>query len=125
MPTRLLFLVAMLAWPAASFAQLNVLMSGGFAAAYQDIQPEFEKATGITVTTARGQSQGGGPNAIGAQLRRGVPADVVIMAREGLDELRAEGKIVPGTDVDLARTPLGLSVSGDGSGKAPEPSSEE
>jgi molybdate transport system substrate-binding protein len=100
----------MLALPAASFAQLHVLTSGGFAAAYQDLQPEFEKTTGITVIVTRGQSQGGGPNAIGAQLRRGVPADVVIMAREGLDELKADGRIVPGTDVDLARTPLGLSV---------------
>ena len=72
--------------------------------------PEFEKTTGITVTTTRGQSQGGGPNAIGAQLRRGVPADIVIMSREGLDELIAQGKIVAGTDVDLARTPLGVAV---------------
>lgn len=110
MPHRLLFVIAVLALPAASFAQLNVLMSGGFAAAYQDLQPEFEKTTGITVTTARGQSQGGGPNAIGAKLRRGVPADVVIMSREGLDQLKADGKIVAGTDVDLARTPLGVSV---------------
>jgi molybdate transport system substrate-binding protein len=110
MPHRLLFVIAMLALPAALFAQLNVLTSGGFAAAFQEIQPEFEKATGITVTTTRGQSQGGGPNAISAQLGRGVPADVVIMSREGLDELKADGKIVAGTDVDLGRTPLGVSV---------------
>src|SRR5262249_24655090 len=43
----------------------------------------FEKTTGITVTTARGASQGDGPTTIGAQLRRDVPADVVIMSREG------------------------------------------
>jgi molybdate transport system substrate-binding protein len=110
MPFRLLFVIAVLALPSASFAQLNVLTSGGFAAAFQQIQPEFEKATGITVTTTRGQSQGGGPNAIGAQLRRGVTADVVIMSREGLDELKADGKIVAGTDVDLGQTPLGVSV---------------
>ena len=72
--------------------------------------PEFEKTTGITVTTTRGQSQGGGPNAIGAQLRRGVPADIVIMSKEGLDELIADGRIAAGTDLDLARTPLGVSV---------------
>ncbi len=85
-------------------------MSGGFAAAYQEILPEFEKATGITVTTPRGQSQGNGPNAIGAQLRRGVPADVVIMSKEGLEQLIAEGRIAAGTAVDLARTPLGVAV---------------
>lgn len=96
--------------PAESFAQLNVIVSGGFSAAYQQMLPEFEKTTGITVTTARGASQGSGPNTIGAQLRRGVPADVVIMSKEGLNDLIAEGKIVAGTELDLAQTPLGLSV---------------
>src|ERR1700685_870757 len=105
---KLVFAIAVLAWPAASFAQLNVIMSGGFAAAYQELLPEFEKSTGVTVTTGRGQSQGNGPNAIGAQLRRGVPADVVIMSKEGLSQLIADGKIVAGSDVDLAQTPLGV-----------------
>ena len=72
--------------------------------------PEFEKSTGISVTTTRGASQGNGPNTIGAQLRRGVPADVVIMSKEGLEALIAEGRIVDGTAVDLAQTPLGLAV---------------
>jgi molybdate transport system substrate-binding protein len=102
--------IAMLVLPAALPAQLNVITSGGFAAPLQQILPEFEKASNITVTTTRGQSQGGGPNAIGAQLRRGVPADVVIMSREGLDELIADGRIVSGTGVNLAQTPLGVSV---------------
>jgi molybdate transport system substrate-binding protein len=110
MPPRLVCIIALLAVPAASFAQLNVIISGGFAAPYQDILPEFEKTTGITVATARGQSQGNGPNAIAAQLRRGAPADVVIMSKEGLDQLIAEGRIVAGTEVDLARTPLGVAV---------------
>ena len=72
--------------------------------------PEFEKSTGIAVTTTRGASQGSGPNTIGAQLRRGVAADVVIMSKEGLEELIAEGKIAAGTAVDLAQTPLGVAV---------------
>jgi molybdate transport system substrate-binding protein len=110
MPARLVLAIAVLVLPAASLAQLNVIMSGGFAAAYQEILPEFEKTSGITVTTARGQSQGSAATAIGAQLRRGVRADVVILSREGLDQLIAEGRIVAGTEVDLARTPLGIAV---------------
>jgi len=101
---------AVLALPTASPAQIRVITSGGFAAPLQELLPEFEKTTRIRVTTARGQSQGDGPNTIAAQLRRGVLADVVIMAREGLNELIAAGRIVAGTDVDLARTPLGMSV---------------
>ena len=91
-------------------AQVKVIMSGGFATAYQSALPEFEQTTGIVVTTGSGASQGNGPETIGAQLRRGVPADMVIMSREGLDDLIREGKIVEGTDVDLAQTPLGVAV---------------
>jgi molybdate transport system substrate-binding protein len=91
-------------------AQLNVITSGGFAAAFQDLQPEFEKSTGIKLTVTRGASQGSGPDTIAAQLRRGFPADVVIMSREGLDDLIAEKRIVAGSDVNLGQTPLGMAV---------------
>src|SRR5277367_4077353 len=101
--TTWMFLVAaILGLPAASLAQVKVIMSGGFSAAYRELLPEFEKATGITVTTTSGASQGSEPNTIGAQLRRGVPADVVIMSREGLADLIAEGRIAAGTDLPSA-----------------------
>jgi molybdate transport system substrate-binding protein len=64
----------------------------------------------IKVTTGSGASQGTGPHTISAQLARGVPADVVILSREGLSELIAAKRIAPGTDVDLARVPLGVAV---------------
>jgi molybdate transport system substrate-binding protein len=109
-PTVIFALTMALALPAASSVQVRVLMSGGFSAAYQELLPQFENTTGITVTTARGASQGDGPSTIGAQLRRGVPADVVIMSRDGLAELLAEGRIAVGSDVDLASVPLGVGV---------------
>jgi molybdate transport system substrate-binding protein len=99
-----------LAFPAASAAQIRVLMSGGFSAAYHELLPQFENTTGITVATATGASQGDGPNTIRAQLRRGVPADMVIMSREGLAELLAEDRIAIGSDVDLGRVPLAVGV---------------
>jgi molybdate transport system substrate-binding protein len=106
-----MFAIALVfALPASLPAQVTVLMSGGFSAAYQELLPQFEKSTGITVSTIRGASQGDGPTTIGAQLRRGLPADVVIPSREGLAELLAEGRIVTGSDVDLASVPLGVGV---------------
>ena len=110
MPKRLLLVIALLGTPAASSAQLRVIMSGGFAAAYQEILPAFEKSTGITVTTARGPSQGSGPDTISAKLRDGAPFDVVIISVEGLSDLIAEDRIVRGTEVELARSPLGVAV---------------
>src|SRR4029077_19792187 len=38
------------------------------------------------------------------------PTDVVILSREGLTELIAGNRIARGTDVDLARTPIGVAV---------------
>jgi molybdate transport system substrate-binding protein len=105
-----LAIAAMLAFPAASFAQVKVIISGGFTAAYRELLPEFERSSGITVTTTSGGSVGNGPNTIGAQVRRGVPADVIILAREGLTDLIKEDRTVPGTDVDLARSVIGVIV---------------
>src|ERR1700732_3934715 len=89
---------------------LQVLISGGFSGAYEQLLPEFERMSGIKVTTGSGASQGAGPQTIAAQLARGVPANVVILSREGLSELIAAKRIAPGTDVDLARVPLGVAV---------------
>ena len=89
---------------------MKVIISGGFSGPYEKLLPEFQKTTGIKVETGSGSSQGSGPQTIAAQLARGVPADVVILSREGLDELIAAKRIVAGSDVDLARTPIGVAV---------------
>ena len=90
--------------------ELKVIISGGFSGPYEQLVPQFERTTGITVATGSGSSQGKGPQTIAAQLARDVPADVVILSREGLTELIAARRIAPGTDVDLARTPIGVAV---------------
>jgi molybdate transport system substrate-binding protein len=111
MNTFSVVIFAILLGPAAASAQqLNVLISGGFSGAYEQLLPELERTSGIKVTTGSGASQGTGPQTIAAQLARGVPANVVILSREGLSDLIAEKRIVAGTDVDLARVPLGVAV---------------
>src|SRR5262249_48793232 len=94
----------------AARAELNVMISGGFSLAYRELLPEFERSTGMAVATASAASQGTGPNTMKAKLESGAHADVVILSREGLSELMAAGRIVGGTDVDLARVPLGAAV---------------
>ena len=103
-------LAVALSVPAVASAQVKVIISGGFTAAYKVLLPQFEKTSGVAVTTTSGGSVGSGPNTIGAQIRRGVPADVIILAREGLSELISEGRTVAGTDVDLARSVIGMIV---------------
>ena len=89
---------------------MKVIISGGFSGPYEQLVPQFERTTGIKVATGSGSSQGTGPQTIAAQLARGEPADVVILSREGLSELIAARWIAAGTDVDLARTPIGVAV---------------
>src|SRR5579862_4274316 len=91
-------------------AQLHVLISGGFSGAYEQLLPDFTRTSGFKVTTGSGASQGAGPQTIAAQLARGVPADVVILSREGLAELIAAKRIAAGTDADLAQVGLGIAV---------------
>lgn len=90
--------------------ELHVMISGGFTLAYRALLPEFERTTGIAVSTASAASQGTGPNTMKAQLESGARPDVVILSREGLSELIAAGRIEPGTDVSLARVPIGAAV---------------
>ena len=86
------------------------MTSGGFAAAYDELTPEFQRASGYTVKTAYGSSMGGAGDSIPSRMARGEPVDVVILARPALDALVAQGKVVPGSQVDLVHSLIGFSV---------------
>jgi molybdate transport system substrate-binding protein len=90
--------------------KLTVMISGGFSLAYHKVLPEFERSTGIAVTTLSGASQGTGPKTIKYQLEAGADVDVVILSKEGLGELIALGRIAAGSDAELATVPLGAAV---------------
>ena len=91
-------------------AEIKVMNSGGFAAAYKELAPACERAGGHTVDTAWGASMGTAPDAIPMRLSRGEPADVLIMAAPALDELIRQGKAIPGSRTDLARSTIAMAV---------------
>jgi molybdate transport system substrate-binding protein len=95
---------------AALAAEIHVMNSGGFSAAYRALAPEFEAATKNVLVTAWGPSMGTTPEAIPNRLARGEPADVLIMVGEALDELIKRGKAVAGSRVDLAGSKIGMVV---------------
>ena len=90
--------------------KLTVMISGGFSLAYHKVLPDFERRTGVAVTTLSGASQGRGPKTIKYQLEAGADVDVVIMSKEGLGELFAMGRIAAGSDAELATVPIGAAV---------------
>ena len=91
-------------------AEIKVMTSGGFTAAYKELTPDFERATGHKITTAYGASMGGAPDSIPSRLGRGEPADIVILAAPALEALIKDGKVVPGSRVDLVHSNMGMVV---------------
>ncbi len=95
---------------AAYAADLHVMTSGGFTAAYKALGPEFAKETGNTLDTILGPSMGKSPEAIPNRLARGEAADVVIMVGYALEDLIKDGKVMPGSRVELADSRIGMVV---------------
>jgi molybdate transport system substrate-binding protein len=91
-------------------AELHVLISGGFSAAYNKLGPEYTKATGNKLVTEHGPSMGKTPEAIPNRLARHEPADVVIMVGYALDDLIKQGMVDPASRVELADSAIGMVV---------------
>ena len=86
----------------ASAAEIRVVTSGGFSAAYDQLIPLYEQATGHKVVTERGASLGNAPDSIPSRFARNEQFDIVILADSGLEALMGQGKVVQGSRVDLA-----------------------
>lgn len=86
------------------------MISGGFSAAYKQLVPQFEKATGHKVETTYGPSMGDTPQAIPNRIERGEPVDMVIMVGYALDNLARQGKVAANSRVDLAESSIGVAV---------------
>ncbi|MGJ7547392.1 substrate-binding domain-containing protein [Pseudomonas alloputida] len=94
----------------AQAAELTVMTSGGFTAAYKQLAPQYAAQSGDTLVTVLGPSMGKAPEAIPNRLARGEHADVVIMVGYALDELIRQGKVDPASRVELADSRIGLVV---------------
>ena len=108
------FILAALAWLASAggavAAEIRVVSSGGFTAAYDSLIAEFERRSGHTLVSSYGASMGNAPDAIPPRLARGEPLEVMILAAPALDGFIREGKAVEGSRVDLAASRIGFAV---------------
>lgn len=88
---------------------LRVMTSGAFTAAYLDLVPRLELLTKkklVTVTTSIGTGESSIPN----RLRRGEPADIVIVADAVLVGFIKEGLVRAESYTPLARSAIGMAV---------------
>jgi molybdate transport system substrate-binding protein len=91
-------------------AEIRVVSSGGLSAAFRELAPQFERASGHRLVLGWGPSMGTTENAIPVRFRRGETMDVVIMVGSALGKLVEEGKVDAGSRVDLARSEIGMVV---------------
>ena len=103
------FVVCLLLQAQTQVREVVVMTSGTFTAAHLELAPEFERSAMTKVSTAT-TSMGVGADSIPSRLKRGDPADVVIVNADSLDDLIKEGLIVANSRVDLARSRIGMAV---------------
>ncbi|AOB32633.1 molybdenum ABC transporter substrate-binding protein [Bordetella sp. H567] len=103
-------LASSLAYAPVQAAELHVLISGGFSAAYEKLGQQFTAATGNTLVTEHGPSMGKSAESIPNRLARHEPADVVIMVGYALDDLIKQGQVGKSSRVELADSPIGMVV---------------
>jgi molybdate transport system substrate-binding protein len=84
---------------------LKVISSLAIKAAYVELVPQFEKASGCKVAT-----EWAGMVDILKRMKAGETLDLVIGSAAVVDELMQLGRIVPGSRVDLAKSGVGVAV---------------
>ncbi|WP_291615628.1 molybdate ABC transporter substrate-binding protein [Bradyrhizobium sp.] len=89
----------------ADAAEIKVLASAAIRDAYLELLPQFEKATGNKVTA----EWSGSPD-IQKRIAAGEAADVVILGNSGTEELIRQGKLMPGSRANFAKSGAGIAV---------------
>ncbi|MGY2050252.1 substrate-binding domain-containing protein [Methylobacterium sp. JK268] len=110
LPRALLVAASLLAGAGASADEIRVVSSGGFAAAYRVLAPDFERRTGHHLITEWGPSMGATPQAVPNRIARGEPIDVAVMVGYALDDLIKQGKADAATRTPLARAGIAIAV---------------
>jgi molybdate transport system substrate-binding protein len=85
-------------------AEITLIAPGGIRAAFEELLPAFERATGHTVKATFGS--GGGTK---ERIVKGEPFDVPV-AQPPLDPVIASGHVVPTSETPLATVSIGLAV---------------
>jgi molybdate transport system substrate-binding protein len=89
----------------ADAAEIRILASGSLKGALSQLVPEFQKSSGDTAAIEYGPA-----GAIAGRMQKDAAADVVILSRYQLEKLEGNGKVVPGSLVNIAGIALGVAV---------------
>lgn len=84
---------------------VRMLSTLGLMGAMRSLSSAYEAATGVRIDADFAPTL-----ALLKRLRDGEAADLVVLTREGLDEVIGEGRVVAGSAADLARSFVGMAV---------------
>lgn len=96
--------VAAIATPTTT-PEVKLLAAGALKPGIDGLAAEFEKSSGSKLTVAYGTA-----GAVVDRVQKGEAADVVIATGPQIDDLQKQGKVVPGSRVDIAKVGLGVFV---------------
>ncbi|MGY4436760.1 molybdate transport system substrate-binding protein [Bradyrhizobium sp. F1.13.1] len=85
--------------------KIRVLSTLGLMGAMRSLSSAYETATGVHIDADFAPTL-----ALLKRLRDGEAADLVILTREGLDEMIGEGRVIAESAADLARSFVGIAV---------------
>jgi molybdate transport system substrate-binding protein len=84
---------------------IRMISTLGLMGAMRSLSPAYEAETGVRIDADFAPTQ-----ALLTRLRAGEAADLVILTREGLNEVIGEGRVVAESATDLARSYVGIAV---------------
>ena len=90
---------------AAAAAEIKVLSSNATKTLLEEIAPMFERASGHKVTLGFGTSQ-----QVAKRMDAGETADLVVITPEAIEQLAKQGKVVAGSQIEIARSLVGIAV---------------
>jgi molybdate transport system substrate-binding protein len=100
----ILLAIASIAKPA-SAADINVLTAGAMRGVLAELLPRFEADTGHKVSLDNATA-----GALAQRIEGGEAFDVAVITPKVIDGLTGNGKIVPGSRVDVAKVGIGVAV---------------
>jgi len=100
-----LALLALTAWSRAEAAEIKVLSTVGMQPATTELIAQFERESGHKILVTYGLAA-----VLKTKFVEGAPADVLILTGPIVEDLAKQGKVVPGSKVDVARSGVGIGV---------------
>lgn len=105
--TAALSLLTLTAWSGAEAAEIRVLSTVGMQPATTELIAQFERETGHKIAVTYGLAA-----VLKTRFLEGAPADVLILTGPIVEDLVKQGKVAPGSKVDVARSGVGIGVKG-------------